>query len=71
MSNKEYEGQLRAFTNHPTQWYAFLQFLDDEIASMNRKLQQSDNSVDLYRAQGAVHQLQRISKMKDMFNEQR
>jgi hypothetical protein len=68
MSEKAYLGYLKAFTNHPHQWDAFVEFINDEIANQNRKLQQSDNIVDLHRAQGAVHILQRISKLKEMVN---
>ena len=70
MSEKAYLGYLKAFTNHPHQWDAFVEFVNDEIANQNRKLQQSDNIVDVHRAQGAVHILQRISKLKEMVNGQ-
>jgi hypothetical protein len=66
MIEKVYLGYLKAFTNHPHQWDAFLEFINDEITILNRKLQQSDNMVDVHRAQGAVHALQRISKLKEM-----
>jgi hypothetical protein len=71
MTVKEYVAPLRSFVNNPVQWHAFVQFIDDEISNANRKLQQSDNVVDIHRAQGAVHQLQRILKLKEMFNEPR
>ncbi len=71
MNDKPYLGHLKAFTNHPHQWQAFVEFVNDEIAALNRKLQQSDNMVDVHRAQGAVHILQRVSKLKEMVDGQR
>ena len=67
--SKEYEGYLRAFVNNTAQWDAFTKFIDDEIESQNRKLHQSSDMLDVYRAQGAIHQLQRLSQMKGMFQQ--
>lgn len=64
-------GLLKGFVNHPHQWYAFEQFVNEELAALNRKLQQSNEMIDIARAQGAVHQLQRILKLKEMCNAER
>ena len=71
MTTENYLGPLKAFVNHPHQWHAFEQFISDEIASMNRKMLQSDNMTDVARSQGAVHQLSRILKLKEMCNAER
>lgn len=68
MTTENYLGPLKAFVNHPHQWHAFEQFINDEIASMNRKMLQSDNMTDIARAQGSIYQLQRMLKLKDLCN---
>lgn len=71
MNDKDYIGFLKAFVNHPMQWDAYTRYIADEIDSLNRKLQQSDNMTDIARAQGAIHQLQRMLKLKDLCNVER
>lgn len=71
MNDKQYLGQLKAFTSNPHQWNAFVEYINDEISLLNRTLQQSDSSVVIQRTQGAVHMLQRIVKLKELCDGQR
>ena len=68
MNDKDYIGFLKAFVNHPMQWDAYTRYIADEIETLNRKLQQSDNMTDIARAQGEIRQLQRMLKLKEMCN---
>lgn len=58
-------NHLKAFVNNPVQWSAFLDYLKSEVELQNRKLQQSTEMVDVYRAQGAVQMLDRVAKLKE------
>lgn len=61
---------LKSFVNNKDSWDAFLEELDSQIASLHRKLEQSEDVVEVYRAQGSIHSLQRLKMLRDKVNGQ-
>jgi len=51
--------------NSQRQWDQFSKYLDTLIAQQHRAMEQSDNSIAMYRAQGAVYQLRRLQLLRD------
>ncbi len=61
---------LKAFVNNKGEWDAFCQELDEEITVCQRRLEQSDDSIAVYRAQGQIMALRRIKYLRDKINGQ-
>lgn len=51
--------------NSQRQWDQFSKYLDVLIAQQHRAMEQSDNSIAMYRAQGAIYQLRRLQLLRD------
>jgi len=51
--------------NNHQQWEQFSKYLDTVIAQQHRAMEQSDNSIAMYRAQGAIYQLRRLQLLRD------
>jgi hypothetical protein len=51
--------------NSQRQWDQFSKYLDTLIAQQHRAMEQSDNSIAMYRAQGAIYQLRRLQLLRD------
>ena len=50
--------------NSQRQWDQFSKYLDTLIAQQHRAMEQSDNSIAMYRAQGAIYQLRRLQLLR-------
>jgi len=59
---------LKAFVNNKKEWDAFCEEIDLWIADQHRRLEQADNSIQIYRAQGAVEALRRLKYLRDKVN---
>ncbi len=67
MKNKEYLGKLTVLTQFHT-WDAFVSMIDQHVDNHRRKLEQSSDVQEIYRAQGAVMALSALKKLKDEIN---
>ena len=54
--------------NNPLQWEAFNKYIDSLISSQHTAIEQTDNQVLLYRAQGAISTLRRLKLIRDIAN---
>ena len=61
---------LKSFVNNRAEWDAFCDYLDEEITVCQRRLEQSDDSISVYRAHGQIMALRRIKYLRDKINGQ-
>ena len=66
-SQHQWAPKLRRLTE-PLMWDAFNEMLDHYIGMQQRKLEQSSDTIDLYRAQGSLHALKALKNIKDEIN---
>ena len=59
---------LKAFVNNKKEWDAFCEEIDLWITDQHRRLEQSDSSIQIHRAQGAVDVLRRLKYLRDKIN---
>lgn len=59
---------LKQFVNNRAEWDAFCDYLDEEIAVCQRRLEQSDDNIALYRTQGQIMALRRLKYLRDKVN---
>lgn len=67
VQEKQWLPKLRRLTE-PMMWDAFVEMLDRSINLYQRKLEQSSDPVDIYRAQGSLHALKALKNLKDEIN---
>jgi hypothetical protein len=67
MKHKEYLNKLTMLTHSPT-WEAFVSMIEHHVDGQRRKLEQSSDIQEIYRAQGAVVALNALTKLKDEIN---
>jgi hypothetical protein len=65
MSDKQFLSRLKPLISTPTLWAAFVEKLDYEIASHQRKLEQSTDPHEMFRTQGAISALRRFYFLKE------
>jgi len=68
MSDKQYLARLKPLVSTPLQWGAFEEMLEHYIVQHQRKLEQSAEPVDMYKAQGAIAALRQLKYLKDEVN---
>ena len=61
---------LKQFVNNKAEWDAFCDTLDADISIYHKRLEQSDNAVDIYRTQGCIQALQKLKFLRDKVNGQ-
>ena len=61
---------LKSFVNNKAEWDAFLEMLNEEVAIYHKRLEQSDNTVDIYRTQGCIMALHKLKYLRDKINGQ-
>lgn len=66
--NKDYLNKLKPLVNAPLQWQAFEEMLEYYIVQHQRKLEQSSEPIDMYKAQGAISALRQLKYLKDEVN---
>jgi hypothetical protein len=65
--NQSYAA-LSDFVNKPQKWAAFNAVLDKYSEQQQKKLLQSNELVDVYRAQGAIEALNKLRFLKEEVN---
>jgi hypothetical protein len=68
MSTKTYLPKLKGMLTAPHQWDAFVEMLDYQIEQHGRKLEQSVELIDVFKAQGAIAALRQLKYLKDEIN---
>ena len=51
--------------SNQAQWAKFEDYLDFVIAQQHRSMEQSNDAIVMYRAQGAIYQLRRLKLLRD------
>ena len=59
---------LKAFVNNKAEWDAFCEMLDEDISIYHKRLEQSDDNIDMYRTQGCIQDLRRLKFLRDKVN---
>jgi ribonuclease HI len=59
---------LKAFVNNKPQWDDFCEMLDEEISVYHKRLEQSNNELELYRTQGCIQALRKLKYLRDKVN---
>jgi hypothetical protein len=65
---KPYLAKLTGFVSTPKMWNGFNEMLDSTIELHQKKLEQSVDPVDLYKAQGAIQVLRQLKYLRDEVN---
>jgi hypothetical protein len=65
MQDREHLNKLKALVSNQAQWDKFEKYLDTLIDQQHRVMEQTDNTVAVHRAQGAVYQLRRLKLLRD------
>lgn len=68
MSDKTYLPKLKGMLTAPHQWDAFVEMLEYQIEQQRRKLEQSTEMSDVFKAQGAINALRQLKYLKDEIN---
>lgn len=68
MSDKTYLPKLKGMLTTPHQWDAFVEMLDYQVEQQRRKLEQSSDMSDVFKAQGAIAALRHLKYLKDEIN---
>jgi predicted transcriptional regulator len=66
--HKDYLSKLKSLVNTNNQWEAFCDMLDYNINLQHKKLEQANDPVEVYRAQGAIAALRSLKYLKDEIN---
>jgi hypothetical protein len=61
-------SKLKPLVNNKRQWDAFNDYLDWVIAQQQANLEQNVDMVHIHKAQGAIHFLRRLKKLRDEVN---
>ena len=61
-------SQLKKLVNDKPLWDSFCEMLEVELEDTHRKLEQSKDLHEMYRAQGAAAMLHRLQKLRDRVN---
>jgi hypothetical protein len=59
---------LKAFVNNKAEWDAFCEELDEMIAIMQKRLEQSEHVVEIHQTQGGIRALRRLKYLRDKVN---
>ena len=63
--DKEHLSKLKAMVSNQAQWSKFEEYLDTLINQQHRTMEQTNESVAVYRSQGAIYQLRRLKLLRD------
>lgn len=58
-------SKLKPLCSNSRQWEAYTEYLDIMISEQHKKLEQSDNTVSIHQAQGAVKVLRQLKYLRD------
>ena len=68
MSDKTYLPKLKGMLTTPHQWEAFVEMLEYQIEQHQRKLEQSSEMSEVFKAQGAIAALRQLKYLKEEIN---
>lgn len=68
MSDKTYLSKLKGMLTTPHQWDAFVEMLDYQVEQQRRKLEQTTDMNEMFKAQGAIAALRQLKYLKDEIN---
>ena len=60
--------ELKQIVNQKPVWDSFLEYLDETITLVHKRLEQEVDVEKIYRAQGEIAALRRLKYMRDEFN---
>ncbi len=60
--------ELKQIVNTKPVWDSFLEYLDESITLVHKRLEQEVDVEKIYRAQGEIAALRRLKYMRDEFN---
>jgi hypothetical protein len=60
--------ELKQIVNTKPVWDSFLEYLDETIITVQKRLEQEVDIEKIYRAQGEIAALRRLKYMRDEFN---
>tara|TARA_R110002020_G_C16229981_1_gene768261 strand:- start:1195 stop:1410 length:216 start_codon:yes stop_codon:yes gene_type:complete len=60
--------ELKEIVNTKPVWDSFLEYLDESIMLVHKRLEQEVDVEKIYRAQGEIAALRRLKYMRDEFN---
>ena len=60
--------ELKQLVNAKPVWDSFVEYLDETITLVHKRLEQEADIEKIYRAQGEVAALRRLKYMRDEFN---
>ena len=60
--------ELKEIVNTKPVWDSFLEYLDESITLVHKRLEQEVDVEKIYRAQGEIAALRRLKYMRDEFN---
>ena len=60
--------ELKQIVNTKPVWDSFLEYLDETITLVHKRLEQEVDVEKIYRAQGEIAALRRLKFMRDEFN---
>ena len=60
--------ELKQIVNSKPVWDSFLEYLDETITLVHKRLEQEVDVEKIYRAQGEIAALRRLKYMRDEFN---
>ena len=66
--DKQILSKLKPLVNNNHQWEAFSNYIEQLIVQQHKALEQSDNSILMYRSQGAIASLRRLKLLRDEVN---
>ena len=59
---------LKTFVNNKEEWDAFCEELDNQIAELHKRLEQSEHTVEIHQTQGSIRALRRLKYLRDKVN---
>ena len=59
---------LKSFVNNKAEWDAFCEEIDLQISDLHKRLEQSENVVEIHQAQGGIRALRRLKYLREKIN---
>lgn len=61
---------LKPFVNNKELWADFLKELEERISLCHKKIEQSTDTVEIFRTQGEIQALRKLQQLRDKVNSQ-
>ena len=59
---------LKTFVNNKAEWDAFCEELDEMIAMLQTRMEQSEHIIEIHQTQGSIRVLRRLKYLRDKVN---